>query len=166
MSSSSITHLCSTKDSISDGNSNRLSDQTTNQSEQRHYTLLKRNPYDVHVYYKTPDEKETAMILRQRLHSLFGTWMRFYTPKDVPIGPHPYPMWEADFGGYEYRERWGEVVEFLKEYTNSDSDTSTNSASSLSILIHPHSEDGDYMDHTEHAYWIGEKLKLKTDRLR
>lgn len=113
--------------------------------------LKERNPYDVHVYYKTAAERETAIELRQKMHSAFGEWMRFYAPKDRPIGPHPVPMWEADFGGYEHRHKWTAVRNFLLE----------ENTHNLSILIHPHSLDGDYADHTEHAFWAGEVLPLR-----
>jgi len=113
--------------------------------------LKERNPYDVHVYYCDADEREAALELRQKMHRAFGDWMRFYPPKDRPIGPHPLPMWEADFGGYEHRHKWKDVRDFLLE-ENSDN---------LSVLIHPHSLDGDYADHTTHAFWAGRVLELR-----
>ena len=33
---------------------------------------------------------------------------------DRPIGPHPIPMWEADFSSYENRDRWDEVRAWLE----------------------------------------------------
>jgi len=113
------------------------------------YTLKKRNPYDVHVYYADQEQREEATALRQTMTENFP-WMNFYQPKDRPIGPHPIPMWEADFGGYENRDRLGEVYSFLRvEHGN------------LSVLIHPHSMDGDYADHTRHALWFGDVLDLR-----
>lgn len=121
-----------------DGNNNGLG-----------YTLKERNPYDVHVYYDTDEKEKEALQLRESMKERF-TWMRFYNPKGRPIGPHPVPMWEADFGSYENRGKLNEIREFLaKEHQ------------SLSILIHPHSTDSDYADHTEHAIWFGEKQDLK-----
>lgn len=113
------------------------------------YTLKERNPYDVHVYYDGPNEREEAMELREKMQNEF-TWMRFYNPKDRPIGPHPIPMWEADFGSYENRSRWNEVRNFIEEEHGN-----------LSVLIHPHSLDGDYADHTKNAFWAGNILDLK-----
>lgn len=66
------------------------------------------------------------------------------------IGPHPVPMWEADFGDYENRDLWINVREFIDE-----------NHGNLFILIHPHSLDGDYADHTKNAYWAGEVIDLK-----
>ena len=114
------------------------------------YVLKQRNPYDVHVYYGTPEEQEAAMELRQEMQTAFP-WMRFYDPKEVPIGPHPLPMWEADFGAYENRYKWATVRDFVLD----------NNPKNLSILIHPHSVDGDYADHTRHAFWAGDTLELR-----
>lgn len=115
------------------------------------YTLKERNPYDVHVYYSTPQEKEEAMRLREQMQAQFSSWMRFYPPKDRPIGPHPVPMWEADFGSYENRHRLSEICDFLEQ----------ERGESLSILIHPHSTDTDYQDHTRNAIWFGTKQDLR-----
>jgi aromatic ring-cleaving dioxygenase len=114
------------------------------------YTLKERNPYDVHVYYNTTEEKEQAFRLLEKMRSEFSSWMRFYEPKGRPIGPHPVPMLEVDFGAYENRHRLQEICEFLEKERGD-----------LSILIHPHSTDSDYMDHTKHAIWFGEKLELR-----
>ena len=129
----------------------------------------------MHVYFSDDAERAAAMELREKLQARFGGWMRFYAPKDRPIGaaaardastrveeanargkrpltgPHPLPMWEADFGAYEHRSKWTEVRDFLLE----------NNPDGLSILIHPHSTDSDYVDHTEHAWWAGEVLELR-----
>lgn len=120
-----------------------------NRSISQSFTLKERNPYDVHVYYDGPSERQAALELREKMYKEF-TWMRFYNPKDRPIGPHPVPMWEADFGGYENRHLWRDVRDFVeREHGN------------LSVLIHPHSIDGDYLDHTKNAFWAGDVLELK-----
>jgi len=113
------------------------------------YTLKKRNPYDVHVYYADQPQREEATALRDTMTRTFP-WMNFYRPKNGPIGPHPIPMWEADFGGYENRDRLGEVCDFLERERGS-----------LSVLVHPHSADEDYTDHTRHALWFGAVLELR-----
>jgi len=113
------------------------------------YTLKERNPYDVHVYFSNEEQREEALILRQTMAKHFS-WMRFYQPKSRPLGPHPVPMWEADFGGYENHIKLGEVCVYLQREHGS-----------LSVLIHPHSMDGDYADHTRHALWFGEVLDLR-----
>jgi len=117
--------------------------------EQHSYTLKPRNPYDVHVYYDGIEERIEAMELRSKMQDKFK-WMRFYSPKDRPIGPHPIPMWEADFGAYDNRRKWSDVRDFIEaEHDN------------LSVLIHPHSMDGDYADHTKNAFWAGEAINLR-----
>lgn len=113
------------------------------------FTLKQRNPYDVHVYYYNSSEREKAMLLREKMKQKFP-WMRFYTPKDKPIGPHPLPMWEADFASYDNRIFWSEVCDFIKAEHDG-----------LSVLIHPHSMDGDYADHTKNAFWVGDVLELR-----
>ena len=115
----------------------------------RAYTLKHRNPYDVHVYYADDESRARAMELRERMQVKFE-WMRFHRPFDRPIGPHPSPMWEADFASYENRDRWDEVREWLE-----------SEAGDLSVLIHPHSTDSDYADHTKNAHWVGEALELR-----
>jgi len=153
-----------------DGNDNVI--EPTMSTSSNSYVLQERNPYDVHVYYNGPDQRIQAMELRQKMHTAFGDWMRFYNPKDRPIGPHPLPMWEADFGGYEHRHKWKDVRDFLVQHnchhsnntsnTNSENETTTKTTTKpLSILIHPHSVDGDYADHTKHAFWAGEVLELR-----
>ena len=129
----------------------------TDQERRLSFTLKKRNPYDVHVYYNTDngsdsnaqEEKERAMDLRSKMRQEFP-WMNFYDPKDQPVGPHPFPMWEADFGHYENRHQWDQVRIFLEKETRG----------TLSVLIHPHSTDSDYDDHTKNAHWIGKPLQL------
>jgi aromatic ring-cleaving dioxygenase len=119
------------------------------QSPQLGYTLKVRNPYDVHVYFETQEQFEEALKLREKMTFEFS-WMRFYSPKTVPIGPHPLPMWEADFGSYDNRDKLGDVRQFLRSHHGE-----------LSIMIHPHSTDGDYADHTEHIIWFGTPLDLR-----
>ena len=31
----------------------------------------------------------------------------------------------------------------------------------VSVLVHPHSLDGDYADHTKNAFWVGDVLELR-----
>ena len=114
------------------------------------YTLKRRNPYDVHVYHDgTTERREKAMDLREKMMQEFQ-WMRFYPPKDRLVGPHPAPMWEADFGAYENRRELSNVKDFIGR-----------EGGNLSVLIHPHSTDGDYADHTVNAWWAGEVLRLR-----
>mmetsp|Transcript_20023 Transcript_20023/g.29044 ORF Transcript_20023/g.29044 Transcript_20023/m.29044 type:complete len:201 (-) Transcript_20023:62-664(-) len=129
-------------------------DDDENRQNAQPFTLKQRNPYDVHVYYSGPNERDEAMKLREKMQEKFK-WMRFYSPKDRPIGPHPIPMWEADFGAYENRHMWSEVCDFIEEEHGN-----------LSVLIHPHSLDGDYADHTKNALWVGDILVLQIEGWR
>ena len=113
------------------------------------YTLRERNPYDVHVYYSDAASKAEALALRERMQAAFP-WMRFHSPKDRPIGPHPCPMWECDFADFEHRGKWSEVSRWVAAHHGD-----------LSVLIHPHSTDGAYADHTENAFWAGDPLPLR-----
>lgn len=121
----------------------------TQNNSQPSFTLKKRNPYDVHVYYNGSNQREMAMLLRSKMKQQFP-WMRFNEPKDRPIGPHPLPMWEADFASYDNRVFWRQVCDFIKEEHEE-----------LSVLVHPHSLDGDYADHTKNAFWVGDVLELR-----
>ena len=108
-----------------------------------------RSPFDVHVYFSSDDERAHALTMREKMQARFP-WMRYYGPKDRPIGPHPVPMWEADFAKWEHRDRWGAVVAFVEAERGP-----------CSVLIHPYSTDGDYKDHTTNAYWAGPPLQLR-----
>ena len=114
------------------------------------YTLLDRNPFDIHVYFRDLNERERAVALRDHLHTAFS-WLRLFPIHDVPIGPHPWPHWEADFLEHGNSAKWEEVIEFL-----------TVNHKGLSVLVHPHTTDGGLADHTTHAFWIGVKLDLIT----
>jgi aromatic ring-cleaving dioxygenase len=140
----------STMGMASDNSSGSPTDNQETQ-QQHAYTLKERNPYDVHVYYNNDDtpQRDAAMALRETLQQQFP-WMRFYPPRGRPIGPHPIPMWEADFGAYENRNQWSTLRDFLE----------ANNPGNLSVLIHPHSTDSDYADHTKHAYWVGAPMEL------
>ena len=140
--------------SINSTNDGIKSDSNSEHQNAHLYTLKKRNPYDVHVYYDGQEERQAAMDLREKMQEKFQ-WMRFYTPKDRPIGPHPVPMWEADFGSYENRNMWEDVCDFINQEHGD-----------LSVLIHPHSLDGDFADHTKNAFWAGEVKDLRIQSWR
>eukprot|EP00759_Apiculatamorpha_spiralis_P041950 PhF_6_TR40351/c0_g1_i1/m.60033/K10253/K10253; DOPA 4,5-dioxygenase len=114
------------------------------------YTLLQRNPFDIHVYYNSEAEKIRSLTLRSELQAKFP-FLVFHEPHSRPIGPHPVPMWEADFGKYDNAPQWENVVSYLESRHTQDA---------LSILVHPHTTDGHVMDHTAHAFWLGPQLPL------
>ena len=104
--------------------------------------------YHAHVYYSGAAERAAAAslreALRQRFEAAMGNW------HDEPIGPHPLPMYQVSFTTREFPR----VVPWLM--LNHDG---------LSILIHPNTDDG-YLDHAEHALWLGSQLELRFDVLR
>ena len=69
------------------------------------YELLDRNPFDVHVYFGSVEEREAALRLQDDMRKEFP-WMRFYAPKDRCVGPHPASMWEADFADASNAHHW------------------------------------------------------------
>ena len=115
------------------------------------FTLLDRNPFDVHVYFDGGTH-DAALALRDRMQLAFP-WMRFHRVHERCIGPHPSPMWEADFAVSANARRWDEVTAWLAVERGE-----------LTVLIHPHSTDGGYADHTQHACWFGEPLPLRLRR--
>ena len=99
----------------------------------------------------TTEEYKEAMALRTKMQENFQ-WMTFYSPHDIPIGPHPVAMWEAGFSSHKNRNRLGDVRDFIeKKHGN------------LSVLIHPHSLDGIYVDHTKYTFCAGKVLDLQLE---
>jgi len=120
-----------------------------NKTETTGYTLqAHRNPFDVHVYFQNDNEYKASMVLQEELLHRFP-WMRVMPAHFTPIGPHSCPMWEADFAHEENANKVEEVVAFLEAQHGG-----------LSVLVHPHSEDGHVADHTTHARWVGARLPL------
>ena len=86
-------------------------------------------------------------------------------------------MWEADFAAYENAGKWADVVMFLEKergrsgihHFNTSRPRSTRfphrlplrTTGELSVLIHPHSTDSDYDDHTTNAWWCGPPVELR-----
>eukprot|EP01130_Rhizamoeba_saxonica_P002719 TRINITY_DN12480_c0_g1_i1.p1 TRINITY_DN12480_c0_g1~~TRINITY_DN12480_c0_g1_i1.p1 ORF type:complete len:127 (+),score=25.40 TRINITY_DN12480_c0_g1_i1:1-381(+) len=111
------------------------------------------NSHDVHFYF-TQETHQSAMTVRTNLKTEFPI-LTFYQPSDGPLGPHPIPMWEADFkrcdGDLEIVQQ---VVDWLKENRNGHS-----------VLVHPHTGDGDLADHSRNALWLGEPVELRVEFL-
>ena len=61
---------------------------------------------------------------------------------DRGVGPHPVPQYEVHF----LERSWSDMIAAIE-------------ASGLRALVHPLTDD-DVADHTTHAHWIGEPLKL------
>jgi len=101
--------------------------------------------YHAHVYWDNQEQRLSAMVLRDILHGLGCSLGRVW---DQPIGPHPLPMYQANFDHSIY-----------------DAVTSVLENKNLSVLIHEDTGD-DVRDHTEGATWIGESLTLNIEWLK
>jgi aromatic ring-cleaving dioxygenase len=103
--------------------------------------------YHAHIYYDSTS-RPVAESLREEIAQRFtvelGRW------HDEPVGPHPTSMYQVAFAPGEF----GRFVPWLMQ-----------NRGSLDVLVHPQTGDA-YADHTEHASWLGTKLKLRLDILR
>jgi aromatic ring-cleaving dioxygenase len=101
--------------------------------------------FDAHIYFQV-DQLNEATILRDKIKEHFKNNVFFVGDMiPVPIGPHPLPMFEANFPVTLFEE----VKEWL-----------TIERGDFSILLHSLKGD-DYLDHTEGAEWLGASLQLK-----
>jgi DOPA 4,5-dioxygenase len=99
--------------------------------------------YHAHIYY-TPETRPAAEALLAQV-ARAGLRLEYLGRLiDRPVGPHPVPMFEIDFGVEEEPA----VVEFLKQHRGS-----------LSVLVHEVTGN-DLRDHTAGARWLGQKLEL------
>ena len=95
--------------------------------------------YHAHIYWPTPEQRSTAINLREPLDKLDCELGRVW---DKPIGPHPLPMYQVN-----YSDTNKKPVEWLLETTG------------LTILLHEDTGD-DLRDHSEGIRWLGKKLDL------
>ena len=106
--------------------------------------------FDAHIYFSA-DQLELATSLRDKIKSQFKSETFFVGDMITePIGPHPLPMFEANFPLALFSEV---VLWLMKERGN------------FNVLVHPLSGD-DYYDHTQGAMWLGEPVKLDYTRLK
>lgn len=103
--------------------------------------------YDIHVYYRDEVEKKEAVKLYNAFRENNITTFPFI---NRPIGPHPYPMFEAHINDESIRK-----AEILIE----------NLRERCSILVHEKTGDHIY-DHNIGARWFGDKLELDFNFLR
>ena len=100
--------------------------------------------FDAHIYFPLEKMNE-ATLLRDKIKNTFSDQVFFVGDViPVPIGPHPMPMFEANFPAGMFAE----VVLWL-----------TKERGDFSVLVHPLSGD-DYYDHTQGAMWLGDSVKL------
>lgn len=97
-----------------------------------------------HIYYSDARTREKAARLRDSLIAKFSDRADVSPMVDRAVGPHPIPMFEADFKSIHYPEIGG----FIDLHRDG-----------LSVLLHPVSPD-EVRDHTTDAVWLGEKVEL------
>ena len=100
--------------------------------------------YHFHLYY---DETtlEVAKDVAKKLHHLHG--VQYHTFHEKEVGPHP--MWSV------------QISVSIEKFADSFNWLVINHQG-LTVFCHPDTGN-DYLDHTEHAFWIGESKPLKID---
>lgn len=111
-----------------------------------------RIDFDVHVYFNNDEESRgLALQLRDLMKADFSENDVFVGELiDFPIGPHPLPMWEANFR----KELFLEMVSWLMAHRGD-----------LVVLVHALS--GDHLwDHTAGAMFLGHVPPLNLEFLK
>lgn len=100
--------------------------------------------FDAHIYFSA-EEYEEAKNFRDKIKAKFQ-YENFFVGDLIPkpIGPHPMPMFEANFS----KDIFSEVVIWLMYHRKN-----------FNILVHPLTGD-DYFDHTQGVMWLGESVEL------
>ena len=103
--------------------------------------------YDIHTYWRNDAERNIALELKQLLTQ---NQVQTFSLVDIPIGPHPLPMFEAHVSAENLP-----AIEALLVANRVN----------CSILIHEKTGDHVY-DHTKGARFLGEPLELNIEFLR
>ena len=103
--------------------------------------------YDIHTYWRNNEERDEALKLKQLL---IDNKVQTFSLVDIPIGPHPLPMFEAHVSAENLSIIEAQLVA---------------NRVNCSILIHEKTNDHIY-DHTEGARWLGTPLELNLEFLR
>ncbi|MEM7646195.1 MAG: DOPA 4,5-dioxygenase family protein [Pseudomonadota bacterium] len=100
--------------------------------------------YHFHIYFEETGLKRVELIL-EKLKDFEE--LKIGRVHVRPVGPHPTGSCQVSVPSHLFEKalQW-----FLKERDG------------LSLFIHPLTGD-DYLDHTDHAIWLGKPYKLKTD---
>ena len=100
--------------------------------------------YHFHLYY---DENtiDTAKEVAKELKKLFH--VPFHTFHEKPVGPHP---------------EWSVQLSVSVEQFNESFNWLVLNHKGLTVFCHPNTGN-DFLDHSEHAFWIGDSKKLKID---
>ncbi len=127
-------------------------------------TLAPRDPgiitgYHAHIYYPDADAKARAAAVRDAITETFDAVEGMDNPadrvrlgrwRDMPVGPHPIPMYQVAFQA----DRFPEIVPWLML-----------NRQGLTVLVHPETGD-DIEDHFINPLWLGEKLDLDMEKLK
>jgi len=103
--------------------------------------------YDIHTYWRNNDERDEALRLKQLL---IDNKVQTFSLVDIPIGPHPLPMFEAHVSAENLPIIEAQLVA---------------NRVNCSIFIHEKTNDHIY-DHTQGARWLGTPLELNLEFLR
>ena len=103
--------------------------------------------YDIHTYWRNNEEREEALNLKQLL---IDNNVQTFSLVYIPIGPHPFPMFEAHVSAENLP-----AIEALLVANRVN----------CSILVHEKTGDHVY-DHTKGARFLGEPLELNIEFLR
>lgn len=104
--------------------------------------------FDAHIYF-TEGTFVEATILRDKIKKHFESEVFFVGDLiPIPIGPHPLPMFEANFPLVIFNEV---VLWLMKE------------RKMFTVLVHPISGD-DFFDHTQGAMWLGNSINLDYEK--
>ena len=102
--------------------------------------------YHAHIYYD-PASRDRAAVLRAAIEARFPVRMGGW--RDMPVGPHPQPMFQVAFPPALFPE----IVPWL-----------ALNRGGLDVLVHPDTGDA-LADHAHHAMWLGHSLPLNLDNL-
>ena len=103
--------------------------------------------FDIHIYWRDSEERNEALKLKQLL---ITNKVQTFSLVDIPIGPHPLPMFESHVSA--------ENLPAIEALLNAN-------RVNCSILIHEKTGDHVY-DHTKGAHFLGEPLELNIEFLR
>jgi DOPA 4,5-dioxygenase len=103
--------------------------------------------YDIHTYWRNNEERDEALKLKELL---IDNKVQTFSLVDIPIGPHPLPMFEAHVSAEKLPVIEAQLVA---------------NRVNCSILVHEQTNDHMY-DHTKGARWLGEPLVLNLEFLR
>jgi len=103
--------------------------------------------YDIHTYWRNNEERDEALKLKQLL---IDNKVQTFSLVEIPIGPHPLPMFEAHVSAENLPAIEAQLVA---------------NRVICSILVHEKTNDHMY-DHTKGARWLGIPLELNLEFLR